>query len=172
MHRILVGLFCVAVASVAIAEEKTPLPKTAPPTFLFISEIDKDRFLVEVREMVPVTREIEVKVEKNGRIVLEKRAVTEYMTVARMVAYPLKDAKILDAEGKELKKEDAWKTLKPGMAVLVTTDKNGVDPAYLKLLSRDALILVMPPKTGVAPPVVPVPPAPPVKPIPGEKSGE
>ena len=49
--------------------------------------------------------------------------------------------------GKEIKGDDVWKRLKPGVTLLRQTDATKVDPELLKLLSPEAMILarVFPP---------------------------
>lgn len=160
MRRILFALLCLGFTSLAVADEKPVAPKTAAPSFLFLADVGKDKFVVTVAEMVPVVKNVLVNVEKNGVVVTETLKVMEYQAAWKEVTYSAKDMKVLDSTGKELKKEEGWKMLKPGMVVLTTTDANGVDPAYLKLLTKDALILVLPASKLVGGAAAPAPPAP------------
>jgi hypothetical protein len=54
----------------------------------------------------------------------------------------IKDLDIYDGAGKKLTAEDLLKRVKAGSVVVVAADENAVDPAYLRPLKDDAVVLV------------------------------
>jgi len=93
-----------------------------------------------VTEFVPVTKEIEV--DDNGKKV--KKQITEYQTRLRQVevTFDPKKAAIATAGGKKLNLDDLKKRLARPQVVVVSGDGKAVDEAYLKLLDKDAIVIV------------------------------
>jgi hypothetical protein len=124
-------------------------PLSPPPSMVFLDSVDKENQLVTISTLVcvPVAREVEAVVKTpDNKVVTVKRLVTEMVTEIRKEHLGGKGMKILDAAGNPLDSAEGWDRLKPRMAVLVS-DTPKVDRVYLKLLARDALILVPAPRT-------------------------
>jgi hypothetical protein len=69
---------------------------------------------------------------------------TQYRYALREVKeeYLLSDMKFYNARGAKLKPKDALKRLTPGTPFLLSADGEKVDPAYLRMIKDDTLILV------------------------------
>jgi hypothetical protein len=78
--------------------------------------------------------------------------------VAVAVRFALARGAVYDMEGKKLSPADVRKRLRPGDVVVVSTDGERVDPAFLKVFAKDVLLLVPPaPGPGPALPKLPKP---------------
>jgi len=135
------------------------VPQASPPAIVTVKEMRADRgelvcdLLVAERVEVTRTKIIEEKGVKKE--VAEKAFVTR--AVPTQVTFALKPSTFLTVGGKKLTDEDVAKRVTPGTLLLVSAGGKP-DPAYLKVLRDDALILVTP-DWGIPPP--PRPPLPP-----------
>jgi hypothetical protein len=125
----------------------------SPPQFVKLANIAKDKLSITVYryESQPVTTFKEEIVEMDGKTRTVKVPVSEMTSVLRQTQISLQYVRLFDSNGKEIKGDDVWKRLKPGVTLLQQTDATKVDPELLKLLSPEAMILV--------PSVVATPPA-------------
>jgi hypothetical protein len=143
------GFLAFAIGQKAAAQKAT-LPKTPPPAFALVTDVNKDKNIVKVQfasnELVPEFAEAAV--ERGGQKVKERVLVHRSQLRLVEAELALKSLRVLDAAGKEVRGEELLKRLTPGTMVLRQTDALPVDPAYRKLLSRDALILM--PQADVA----------------------
>jgi hypothetical protein len=111
---------------------------------LFISSVDARAgalFITQaVSEAVPVEEERTV-VEAG---VPRKVKVTVYKYVSKLVQqkFVLKDLQVHLASGKKLSPEEVLKRLTPGQVVLHALDGNPIDPAFLKVIKDDTLVLL------------------------------
>jgi hypothetical protein len=137
----------------APADEPAVLPKGTPPQFVFVSGIDKDKGTLKIQTAVsvPVTKSITVAMVINGVRVLQVVNVTEYQTSTKEESYALASFRVLDAQGKEIEADAAWKKLADGKLMLRQAGPEPLDPAYLKLLAKDTLILAPIPAKEVPP---------------------
>jgi uncharacterized protein (TIGR03067 family) len=100
------------------AKEKAKLPKGPAPRFFAVTEIGDDNIKFT---------ELSI---RDGR-----QVIFDYVPT-------LTETKIYDASGKKITAEQCRKRVKLGTVVLVSADKNMPDPAYLKVVRDDAVILV------------------------------
>jgi hypothetical protein len=150
--RLLFAAFLALVGSVAFGrQEKTPeppmdrVPQSPPPTIVTVKEVRADRseLVCEqiLTEQVPVTR---TKVVEDKGI---KKEVAETVLVTRAVPkqmkFALKEGAFQTVGGKKLTDEEVAKRLKAGTLLFVSFGGKP-DPAYLKILRDDAIILVTP----------------------------
>lgn len=137
-------MYAILLAALVSADvEPGPAPKArALPPMLLVASASKGRIVSrrEVVEAVPVT--VTEKVNVNGRE--EERTITKYVTQVRMVeqAWELKKVKAGTAGGKKLDAEAVEKRLGKAQAIIVSADGKEVDPVYLKLFDKDALVIV------------------------------
>jgi uncharacterized protein (TIGR03067 family) len=103
----------------AVAEGKVKLPKGPAPRFFTVTEIGKD--YVELKE---------VGVRKGD------------LTPVGSYKPALKDIEIYNAKGKKLSAADFRQRAKVGTLLLVAADENKVDPAYLRVVEDDTVVLV------------------------------
>ena len=155
MRRILLVLAAVALPSLscakisALAADGTSVEKpgsfglAAPPQFVKLANIAKDHLTITVYhyESQPVTTFKEEIVEMDGKTRTVKVPVSEMTSVLRQTQISLQYVRLFDSLGKEIKGDDVWKRLKPGVTLLRQTDATKVDPELLKLLSPEAMIL-------------------------------
>jgi hypothetical protein len=132
------------------AQDATKTPPGPPPTMIVVGSVDPMGTLTatqRVTRIVPVT--VEKEVVQAG--VAMKVTVTEYQKVEETVTtkVALKDYTIHDAKGEKVKPDAALKRLTSGSVILVSANGQKVDPAYLRIIKDDTLILVQnaaPPK--------------------------
>ncbi len=93
-----------------------------------------------VNQAVPVTKEIVI--EMDG--VKRKSVVTELQlrTVKRQSSRSFKECKFTTAEGKILTADQASKLAPGGTLVIIASWGEKVDPAYLKILKPDTLVVL------------------------------
>ncbi len=135
-------LIVIALAVVAAVRVAADEPKGPAPGFVYVSGVDKDKGQIMIRDVVtvpvtvPVTREVVVGGQK--RTVTEN--VIQYRSEVREVALDVTTMRVLDNKGNELKGDEVWKRLAAGKVVL-RQPSGAVDPAYLKVLADDAVVL-------------------------------
>jgi hypothetical protein len=143
------------------AEEKP----TGPSPVLVSAKVDQEGRLVcfvQTTEYRPETRTVEVNV--GGKV--EKRTYTVMVPVTTPSrTYSLDKATMARAGGGKIDRKELATVLdKPTMVVLSANGKP-VDPAYLKVLRKNTIILVVPaaapPMIPMAGPITPPPVAPP-----------
>jgi hypothetical protein len=124
-------------------EEAGSFGKTAPPQFVKVSNISKDKLNITVyhHESKPVTSFREETIEMDGKTRKVQVPVTEMVSELRQSVISLQYVRLRDSTGKEIKGDEVWKRLKPGVTLLRQTAATEIDPTFLKLLSADAMIL-------------------------------
>jgi hypothetical protein len=130
------------VANPALPEERVVLPKSAPPEFVLVSGVDKEKgvFNIQTSVAVPVTVTNTRIIEINGMNVPQTVTVIEYHST-KEESRNLADFRVLDAQGKELEGDAGWKKLADDKLVVRQAGPKPIDPAYLKLFAKDTLIL-------------------------------
>jgi hypothetical protein len=125
------------------AEERQAYPKGTPPQFVFVSGVDKDKGVLKIQTgvSVPVEKTVTQEVVINGKKVPQVVRVTEYQLSLKEESLTLASFRVLDAQGKEIEGDDGWKKLADGKLMLRQAGSEPIDPAYLKLLAKDTLIL-------------------------------
>jgi len=144
MTQLVFALFASAlVGNPALPEERVIMPKGSPPEFVFVSGVDKDKgvFKVQTSVAMPVTKTVTKVVVINGMNVPQMVSVIEYQYSTKEESRNLAAFRVLDAQGKELEGDAGWKRLADGKLVIRQAGTEPIDPAYLKLLAKDALIL-------------------------------
>jgi hypothetical protein len=160
MTRTCIALLALAaLVPAARADDKFIGP---PPRIVLVSGIDRKEGQVSFHEIVSrmVPKEIEREVVRDGVKVKVKEAVFVPEFTTMEFKFALKDVQVYDGAGKKVDADDALKRLEVKAPVLIAAGSLPVDPAYLKLLNKDALVFVPTPKTTSIPP----PPPPPDKP--------
>jgi hypothetical protein len=151
VSRLTTAAVLVLGVSVAFGQPEQ-VPQASPPTIVTVKEVRADRgelvcdLLVAERVEVTRTKVIEEKGVKKE--VAEKTFVTR--AVPTQVTFPLKASTFLTVGGKKVTDEDVAKRVTPGTLLFVSVGGKP-DPAYLKVLRDDTLILVTP-GWGIPPP--------------------
>jgi hypothetical protein len=155
-------VFALGFAPLPNIDEKVTV-STPSPKIVVVDKVDKEKQLLTIQEvrLVPVLEERAVQENVGGQVVVRKQVVTRYQMVTQNVQYSLKDGKVRDTTGKLVPAENVLERIKAGSALLLVLGADRVDPAYLKIVSKDALILFPGLPSTVAPPpppgAVPVP---------------
>jgi hypothetical protein len=141
MRYLMLVLFAGVVGAAPVPEPPEP-PAGPAPTFLTITgaTIDKDTLHLQSREYVGITTVTYVKEMEGNLPVFRPVMVTEFGPVAKYSAYPLSEITLTTAEGKPLTPEAALILLNGTSVVLLSAGP--LDPAYRKVLARDAVVLV------------------------------
>src|SRR5579864_6367550 len=154
--------------SVGRAQKNEPVaPKSAPPTFAFVHELDKSQNLIYVRivNFVPCseTRTVQETVEKDGK----KSTVAKQMTVKSYISLPLYEkvaaekVNAINGAGKKLSRDDLFQQLKAGDSILLYSGE--LDPVFLKPLKEKTILLQMETSPPIVPPMTVPEPIPPPK---------
>jgi hypothetical protein len=139
MYRLVwLGLAALLAAAPARGDEKE-LPKTAPPRVVSVAKVDGD--VVEYWEFV-LTPPLPVKAGAVKPGAEGTPPVPSAIPLA--IKFSLKAGTVYDLAGNKVAPEAAKRRLAKGDMVLVSADFRPVDPAYLKVFTKDLLILVHP----------------------------
>lgn len=107
---------------------------------------EKQTVLGYVPQEVVVERKVEVTVEKNGKPVKETRIVKVVQTRSIPVIYSLKGVRYYDAAGNKLTSKEVEKRFKKGVTFVTSKDAAATAKRYVRVLKKDTIILVTPPK--------------------------
>ena len=143
MRRSLSVVLLILLAGTAAGQPVPPFPKTTPPAFQLVSDFDAGRGRVRFihSELVPVQEKVVTKEIIDGRERVVERVVTKFVTVLKETEHKLAGFEILTGAGKTLTPDEAAPLVKDRL-VLVVPDESGLDPAYLKVLAKDAIVFV------------------------------
>jgi hypothetical protein len=128
------------------------LPKGLPPRLAAVVKVDEKAGVVEYREPL-FTAALPQKAGpiKEG----DPAGPAAGSGVLVTIRFPLRDGTVYDTAGKKVAPADVVKRLSVGDVVLIAAGSEPVDPAYLKVVTKDVLILVpLPPGPGPALPKV------------------
>lgn len=111
-------------------------PKTATPSIAIVRKVDRKKsevtFAVMSLSLQPQKHEDKTKPPPPP---LARRQLQEFTT-------SLAGFKFVTVGGKELSEKEGWARLKFGSAVILASDPLGVDPVFLTVLSKDAVMLI------------------------------
>lgn len=126
-----------------VVEKPGSFGVAAPPQFVKLASISKDKLSITIYyyDSQPVTTFREETVEMDGKTRTVKVPITEMTSVLRQSQISMQYVRLFDSAGKEIKGDDTWKRLTPGITLLRQADATQIEPSLLKLLSPDALIL-------------------------------
>ena len=166
---ILASAVLASMATIGSAQKNEPFaPKSAPPTFAFVYDLDKSQNLVYVLtvEYVPrvETRTVPETVEQNGKTftVTRQVAVTVYVPVSRVTKWDAEKGGAINGAGKKLSREDLYQQLRAGDGILIYS--GDLDKAFLKPLKENTVLLQVASTPAVMQPAgVPEPIPPPKK---------
>jgi hypothetical protein len=135
-----VAVVLVTTGGPVLGDEKA-LPKGVPPRVVSVSKVDEKAGVIEYREAfttLPIP-------DKNGPVKEgDPAGVPIALGLFVTVKFSLKDGAVYDVSGKKVNAAAAVKRLSVGDIVLVAGGYEPVDPAYLKVFTKDVLILVHP----------------------------
>jgi hypothetical protein len=144
------GFLLAVLGAISRADDKSGLPADSPPRIVSVVGVKGD--VVSYRDFLSMS----VIPKASGRPrpgELTPALPSSGPMIARAVEFSLREGKVFDVDGQQLGAEAAKKRLVPGGTVLVSTSGKRVDPAYLRIIEKAAVILVHPP----APPGPPLP---------------
>lgn len=170
-----------AVAQVAPPSASKPVPPSGPgiggtpmpaapamvatvpaflPSFQKVAQVSPNTKTVAFEATVcfPVMKQVQETVEIDGKKETRQKTVCEYLCKTEMRQTQLSNATGYDGMGQKLTSEQMWQRLKPG-DVIITVQGQLPDAAYMKLLNKDALVIVTPNVAPSAPVAIPAVPA-------------
>jgi len=130
---------CLPLNALARADDRAAVPKGAAPEFIQVVSIDKEKVVIQAHTTGGPAKGTIQEVSGGGKKIVQQIGVGE--ATESTVTLKLANVRLLDAQGKEIKGDDAWKKLAEGKVLLRQVGEEPIDPIYLKLLSKDALIL-------------------------------
>jgi hypothetical protein len=130
---------CLPLIALARADDRPAAPKGAAPEFIQVVSIDKEKVVIQALTTGGPAKGIIQEVSGGGKKIVQQIGVGE--ATESTVTLKLANVRLLDAQGKEIKGDDAWKKVAEGKVLLRQVGEEPIDPVYLKLLSKDALIL-------------------------------
>ena len=146
---ILVGL---SVASFGHAEEEDLGPIGPPPVFAIVMQSDGQGF-VEYR---CITAMLVADPPAPPRTVMQETVARQDLADDGDGRGEAQKIRVLDLDGKRLKKADAARRLQPGTALVLSADGEALSKFYTRHLKPDTLVLVRPKAVGAIP--APFPP--------------
>jgi hypothetical protein len=136
------GLFLAILGVVSRADDKLGLPAGSPPRIVSVVGVKGD--VVTYRDFLSMP--VIPKAPGGSRPgELTPALPSSGPMIACAVEFSLSDGKVFDIEGHQLDAEAVKQRLRPGGTVLVSTSGKKVDPAYLRIIEKTAVILVHPP---------------------------
>lgn len=139
---LLIGLFQ--------ADAEPPQQAKGPPPTLAQGKFENKQFTVEETRPVTVTRIVQVTEKVNGQDVVKAVPVAETRLVVEKRVYDLSKATLRTVSGKRLAADD--KNLPRGLTtVVLSSDGNAVDPAFLRVFKGETIVVAAPPLGPVAP---------------------
>jgi hypothetical protein len=130
-------------------QDATKVPSGPAPSIFAVAEVDRTAGTYTVNQavtvQVPVSTEKTIIVGGMEKKVAVTSLKTEYRTEIRR--HTLKGLEFYNVKGEKLKDDEAMKRFVPGAVVLLSADGKKVDPAYLRIVKDDALIVVLPSPT-------------------------
>lgn len=155
MNRFSLGALAVACAVSDLNAAELPRVSGPPPRFAIVAEVNqRDKSINLLETIVKIVPFEQVrKVEKNGMVVEEKFTAFKQELVQQILRVAItKETEVYDAGNNRLADAEIWKRLKTGVPILLSADGRKVDPAYLGIVKKDAIIVAIP-----QPPVTPRP---------------
>lgn len=115
-----------------------------PPEWVKLANVSKDKTILtfyhwESKLKISFRDE---KVEQDGKVREVQIPIQTQVRELTSFKLPMQYLRVLDVEGKEITGDKIWERLKSGEMVYLNRDSKTIDAAYLKLLARDATILV------------------------------
>jgi hypothetical protein len=144
-YLLAIAVLALAVVSPAAAQA----PKGTPPIFKIVAGTEPAKGLILFNEILLKTeiREEKRKVLKNGIEVEETVKVQVMVPVLVSSAMDVNRSRIITPDGKQLPIDEVWKRVKASTVIVVSGDNNVPDPAFLRALNADTVIIVsLPPK--------------------------
>ena len=140
-------------------------PKGSPPQFVYVSRVDqaKGTFFCQQAVDVPCVVAVEREIEKQGKKFRVVENVTMMKREFKEFAVAAAGARVQTAGGHRVGAEELWRRLKAGTIIVLVVDGNPVDPAYLRVLQPDTLLVVPARSDPGIPQFVPQPDPTPVK---------
>ncbi len=153
MTLLIPTVLAAALMAAPAPEQKPKAPEGPAPEFATVTDTDQKEgtcTLCQIRN-VPVEVEETIHRSVNGMDVVEKVLVTTYVPVTRVIRIKVVGSQITDGEGKAVPEEDAWKRLTPNTTIVLSRNGATVDPAYLRLLKKETIVIA-PGGPGLKPP--------------------
>lgn len=134
---------------VSRAQDATKLPAGPAPSIFVVAGVDRTAGTYTVTQIVPVQEAyvVEKTVIVGGMEQKVKQTATRIVHKTVLVSRSLKGLEFYNVKGEKLMDEEAMKRFVAGAVVLLSADGNKVDPAYLRIVKDDALIVVLPSPT-------------------------
>jgi hypothetical protein len=143
MRSLLSMLVLGCLVATAGAQDTTKTVSGPAPSIIVVSSVDSAGTLLSKQiQVVTVPVQVPKEVIVGGMKQIVFQTEYRYETREVMVKHLLRGAEYYNAKGEKVKQEDALKRLTPGTIVLVSADGRKVDPAYLRIIKDDTLILV------------------------------
>lgn len=159
MIRLWLGTLAVAMTVSQLDAAELPKVSGPPPRFAIVAEANPREKTVDLLETTVelVATEEARPVTKNGVTFFEKFVMHKPVWVQRITRLAVtKETEVFDGGNNRLADPEIWKRLKTGIPILLAADGRKVDPAYLAIVEKDAIILANP-ATVVPPAFVPRP---------------
>jgi hypothetical protein len=141
--RLVVATLCFAtlVIQTANAENEIAMPKGPPPRFLILMKVDEKNATFTASAAGGVAQH-EILQFPDGST--REVGVSGYIRISYWA--PRDKISWFDGEGNTLESTEVWKTVKPGAIVVLSANGKPIDPLYLRLLKKDAYVMIVPAK--------------------------
>ena len=146
-HTIVAFALTLGIAVTATAQERAKPPKRPPPEFVTVAAMDKAQAVLDLEYTVDVGVQhmrYQSHYEVNGEARTVEIITPKPIQKQRILKLKLKYAEVFDGRGMKLETEEAWKRLAVGASVVIPVDGEVVDSVYLRVLAKDALVIVSP----------------------------
>lgn len=140
MTRLLFAIAAVIAVFWSASADEGPDVRGRPPMIFIASGINADGNL-SISNMEQRQKKVTQEVERDGKKTTVEGTYTYPVTVLNRQTVSLKGATMCDRDGREVSIDQVRERLKEPMPILITMRGEKVDPIYLKILSKDTLII-------------------------------
>jgi hypothetical protein len=145
---IAIGAFVLAATSTALAQA----PKGSPPIFKVVVKTEPDKGLILFKDTIYTIETVFEKrsVVKDIVFVEIEVPVNRIVPVEVTAAIDVRKSRVITSDGKQLPIDEVWKRIKANTVVVISGDNNTPDPAFLRALSAETVVIVPLPTKGVS----------------------
>jgi len=134
-------MFAIVLCALAVSADPEPAVPKEPPMMVLVT-LRGDQLVNRTTVTAYKAVQVKEKYDNNGKT--EERVVTKYVAETQVIerAWDLTKVTVTTAGGKKLDADAVKKRLTKPQVVIVSGNGKPIDEAYLKVLDKDALVIV------------------------------
>jgi len=144
--RVALAVSSVLVLMTSAAWSQPAAPKGASPIFKIVASTDPGKGHIVFHDLMYKfeARFEKRKVVKDGQEIVEDVTVMVHVPVIIAVQIDATASRVITPDGKQLPIDEVWKRVKAKTVVVFSADSNTPDPAFLRALSAETIVIIRP----------------------------